>query len=112
MGPGCGQNAFSTSEVLPCTGGFIYDTEVFRESVVSKFDLVCEHEFYNLTLAGISLLGILVGSLCGGVVADRFGRKTALVWGVTLTIPQLFLAGFSPNYWVYALFRYYFNTSV
>ena len=73
---------------------------------MSKFDLVCEHEFDKLALAGLSLLGIFVGSLGGGILADKFGRKTALIYGVTLTVPQIFLAGFAPNYWIFAGLRY------
>ena len=73
---------------------------------MSKFDLVCEHEFDKLALAGLTLLGIFVGCLGGGILADKFGRKTALICGVTLTVPQIFLAGFAPNYWIFAGLRY------
>ena len=83
----------------------MYDRKVYQESVVSRFDLVCGQEIAGLALIALSLLGILAGCLLGGFLSDKFGRKTAMMSGVTLTIPQLFLAGFSPNYWIFATLR-------
>ena len=83
----------------------MYDRKVYQESVVSRFDLVCGKEFAGMALVALSLLGIFAGCLLGGFLADKFGRKITLMGGVTLTIPQLFLAGFSPNYWIFATLR-------
>ena len=105
VGPGCDRNSFNTSIIQSCTDGFMYDTKVYQQSVVSRFDLVCGQEFAGMALVALSLLGIFVGCVLGGFLADKFGRKTTLIGGVTLTIPQLFLAGFSPNYWIFATLR-------
>ena len=106
-GPGCDLDSFNSSALISCTDGYVYDTEMYLESVVAKFDLVCDQDFKRLILGGVSLLGILLGCLLGGIVADKFGRKNTLAWGVTLTVPQLFLGGYSANYWIYAVLRYY-----
>ncbi len=57
-------------------------------------------------LAVSSTFGIVLGLIPAGYLADRYGRKRVLVWGVieysTLTV----LAAFSPNYHVLLTIRF------
>jgi AAHS family 4-hydroxybenzoate transporter-like MFS transporter len=50
-------------------------------------------------VAGAGLVGVTVGAACGGVLGDRFGRRTALIWAVALfgamTAASAFVPGMS-----------------
>ncbi|MFD1815780.1 MFS transporter [Rhodococcus gannanensis] len=50
----------------------------------------------NLIAVGFSL-GLAASVLYLGAVGDRYGRKTMLVLGMTLSVPASLLAGFAPN---------------
>ncbi|XP_078490339.1 organic cation/carnitine transporter 2-like [Ciona intestinalis] len=43
------------------------------------------------------MAGEAVGSILGGVLADRFGRRRVLLWGKLIEFTLYFLVGFSPN---------------
>ena len=107
MSPGCDLGSFDLSSIIPCSDGYVYDRSVIKETVVSQFDLVCtpHRDFLRLLLGALSMLGLTLGCFISGVLADKWGRKTSLVWGVTLTVPQLFLAGYAPNYWAFGALR-------
>ena len=51
------------------------------------------------------MLGLMIGSLIGGRISDRFGRKKAAIGSVVVIIPTVFCGGFSQNYATYAILR-------
>lgn len=51
------------------------------------------------------LLGLIIGSLCGGYICDRYGRKNTLLVSVIFILPTVFLGGFAPNYETYCVLR-------
>ncbi|MFF0814611.1 MFS transporter [Rhodococcus sp. NPDC003318] len=53
----------------------------------------------NLIAVGFSV-GLAASVLYLGAVGDRYGRKTMLVLGMTLSVPASLLAGFAPNEYV------------
>ena len=58
----------------------------------------------NLIAVGFSL-GLAASVLYLGAVGDRYGRKTMLVLGMSLSVPASLLAGFAPNEQVLFLAR-------
>jgi DHA2 family multidrug resistance protein-like MFS transporter len=58
----------------------------------------------NLIAVGFSL-GLAASVLYLGAVGDRYGRKTLLVLGMSLSVPASLLAGFAPNEQVLFLAR-------
>ena len=49
--------------------------------------------------------GLLIGSLMGGHIGDRLGRKRTIGIGALLVVPCVTISGFIPNFWAYAFFR-------
>ena len=51
------------------------------------------------------MLGLMIGSLIGGRISDRFGRKRAAIGSVIVIVPTVFFGGFAQNYATYAVLR-------
>lgn len=57
--------------VRACDGNFVYDhTEVYQ-SIVTDWDLVCEREWLAKLCQPTFMLGVLIGALVFGDLADR-----------------------------------------
>ncbi|WP_051343863.1 MFS transporter [Alicyclobacillus herbarius] len=57
-------------------------------------------------LTAASTFGIVLGLIPAGFLADKFGRKQMLVWGIIEYSLFTLLCAFSPNYGVLLLFRF------
>ncbi|WP_067922512.1 MFS transporter [Alicyclobacillus shizuokensis] len=57
-------------------------------------------------LTAASTFGIVLGLIPAGFLADKFGRKQMLVWGILEYSLFTLLCAFSPNYGVLLLFRF------
>ncbi len=57
-------------------------------------------------LAVVSTIGIVVGLIPAGQLADRFGRKTVLIWGIVEYSILTILCAISPNFDVLVVFRF------
>eukprot|EP00096_Caligus_rogercresseyi_P007289 TRINITY_DN25112_c0_g1_i1.p1 TRINITY_DN25112_c0_g1~~TRINITY_DN25112_c0_g1_i1.p1 ORF type:complete len:424 (+),score=71.20 TRINITY_DN25112_c0_g1_i1:132-1274(+) len=51
------------------------------------------------------MMGLMFGSLIGGKISDRFGRKKACFLSIAAIAPTITLAGFIPSFTVYAVLR-------
>lgn len=57
--------------VQACKGNFVFDhTEVYQ-SIVTDWDLVCEREWLAKLCQPTFMLGVLIGALVFGDIADR-----------------------------------------
>ena len=101
----CSVNNFDYTETITCET-YVYDQSVFKESLTTKLDLVCDNE-YKVKLLGTSLmLGLLVGNVFAGVLIDKFGRQRVLLWSNIGIVPVIIAGGFIPNYEVYVTVRF------
>lgn len=61
----------------PCDGRcekFIYDTTYFKSTVVTYWDLVCGDKWISSFIQSMVMLGILIGNVSLGWVADRYSK--------------------------------------
>ena len=100
----CNANDFFNSSIVRCNG-YVYDTSVFEQTLTTKFDLVCDEESKRRLLDTLMMLGLLIGSLIGGRLSDRFGRKIIMMISQLILTPVVMFGGFSPNYTTYAILR-------
>lgn len=51
--------------------------------------------------------GFFLGAFQGGFISDNYGRKTALLVGAIGNISFSLAASFAPNWWCFAIFRFF-----
>ena len=51
-------------------------------TVATEFELICDKSSINTLITSGYFLGFFLGSLCGGLIADNYGRKVALLIGL------------------------------
>ena len=88
---------FHDNSTITCNE-FIYDNTYFDETLVTKFDLICDNEYKKRSLGTILIIGFLIGSLLGGFIGDKFGRKKANFLAIAVMIPITIGAGHVQSY--------------
>ncbi len=58
-------------------------------------------------LAGIGMLGMLVGAVSGGILSDRFGRRKILTWIMLYLGVMFLLSSIAANYSVLLALRFF-----
>ncbi|KAL0822246.1 hypothetical protein ABMA28_004373 [Loxostege sticticalis] len=93
------------AEIVPCRNGWSYDKNVYKNTVVSEWDLVCHQDF--LPTLGLVLLaaGGIIGNYIFGYLQDTIGRKPSFF--IYLLIECIFgvATAFAQNYVVWIIYR-------
>ena len=75
---------------------------LFDETIDSQFDLICENKSKSSIISSLSILGLGFGAVGMGAIADKVGRRNALIIAsVGCTIASLLTAFASYNLWLY-----------
>ncbi|XP_069500856.1 solute carrier family 22 member 6-A-like isoform X2 [Ambystoma mexicanum] len=96
----------SVMETEPCRDGWEYDQSVFTSTIITEWDLVCDRRSLKQFAQSIFMGGVLVGAFVYGGLADRFGRRTILLWSFLQIAGMGTGAAFSPNFIAYCVFRF------
>ncbi|CAH1118752.1 unnamed protein product [Phaedon cochleariae] len=68
------------NSTIPCVYGYGYNRTIFSSTIITEWDLVCGHERL-VELSQMTLMfGVLIGNIFCGIMADKKGRKTVLLW--------------------------------
>ncbi|XP_028317464.1 solute carrier family 22 member 13 [Gouania willdenowi] len=97
---------------VPCSHGWIYSQETFESTTVTEWDLVCNKAGLNSLGSSIYMLGLLVGSLIFGSMADRYGRRFVLLLSIALQTIFGVTVAFAPNFTVYVILRFIVGTTI
>ncbi|XP_075270330.1 D-aspartate oxidase isoform X2 [Opisthocomus hoazin] len=65
--------------VFSCSDGFLYDDTKWKSTVVTQWDLVCDQEWLAKLIQPTFMLGVLIGAVIFGDIADRLGRQR-VIW--------------------------------
>ncbi|XP_066939672.1 solute carrier family 22 member 20-like [Macrobrachium rosenbergii] len=61
---------------------WLFDNSTFATTLTAEFQLTCDRAYLRATYQSIYMLGMFLGALISGFAADRFGRKTTLLFGL------------------------------
>lgn len=100
----CDADAFDNQTLVACHT-FVYDHSLFPETLTTKLDLVCQQESKRRLLGTIMMLGLMIGSLIGGRLSDKFGRRKSMLGSIFVIVPCVMFGGYSPNYECYLILR-------
>ena len=79
-----------------------YSFCLFDETIDSQFDLICENKSKSSIISSLSILGLGFGAVGMGAIADKVGRRNALIIAsIGCTIASLLTALASFNLWLY-----------
>ncbi|KGL72545.1 Solute carrier family 22 member 4, partial [Tinamus guttatus] len=81
-----------------CLDGWEYSRELYRSTIVSEWNLVCEDDWKAPLTTSLFYVGVLVGSFVSGQLSDRFGRKNILFSTMAVQTGFSFLQIFSTSW--------------
>lgn len=88
-----------------------YDKELFGNTIVDRWDLVCGNAWKRAVAQSIYMLGFLVGAIGFGSLSDKIGRKTTWLLALAVITVSGVVAAFSPNYWIHVWARFVSGTA-
>jgi len=80
-----------TAPTIKCDQGYVYDDSIFTETIVTKFDLVCDRSNLKSFSTSAYELGSLIGSTVFGNLADKIGRKRTSIFTIICALTCSFL---------------------
>ncbi|XP_029984635.1 solute carrier family 22 member 16 [Sphaeramia orbicularis] len=92
--------------VKACDGTFVYDHSEVQQSIVTDWDLVCEKEWLAKLCQPTFMLGVLIGALVFGDIADRVGRVRILMLASLCQFGLGLCVAFSANYYLFVVLRF------
>ena len=76
----------SDIRVMNCSPDqLVFDTSVVQSSIVTEYGLTCLKSDAKNIVGAVYMIGVMLGSICAGIFADRFGRLPTLMIGATGT---------------------------
>ncbi|XP_066591897.1 organic cation transporter protein-like [Prorops nasuta] len=110
-------SAFNESALMQCsinTGNntmekctkFKYDRRIFRDSIITEWDLVCDKAQLANLIQSVTMLGVMIGNMVFSIMADRIGRKNPLMIAIVLQSITGLISAFSPWYEMFLIFKF------
>ncbi|XP_063078493.1 organic cation/carnitine transporter 2-like [Engraulis encrasicolus] len=94
-----------------CLDGWKYSKEVYQSTIVTEWDLVCEHEQKEPLTSSIYFLGVLVGTFISGQLSDRYGRRPVLFGTMVMQTLTIFIQIFSPSWEAFTAIFFFVGAS-
>ncbi|XP_072912007.1 solute carrier family 22 member 16 isoform X1 [Hemitrygon akajei] len=89
-----------------CSDGFIYDQSHIENSIVTDWNLVCDRAWLAKLSQPIFMLGVLLGAVAFGDIADRFGRRSILWFTSVAQFVFGVAVAFTNDYYSFIIVRF------
>ncbi|XP_066939241.1 organic cation transporter protein-like isoform X2 [Macrobrachium rosenbergii] len=86
-----------TYSEFPCSQ-WRFDNSTFSSTITSEFNLACDREHLRAWYQSIYMSGIFLGGLCCAFLADKYGRKRMIVFGLLVYVCLGLLASWLRNF--------------
>lgn len=92
------------TDTKPCEK-WVYDNSFYKSSTVTEWDMVCTDSWMRATADALFMVGVMLGSIIFGDLADRYGRLP--IFFASLVLQEIFgvLVAISPEYITYSISR-------
>lgn len=84
---------------------WVYDKSVYLSSTVTEWDMVCSQNWLRATADAIFMVGVMLGSIVFGDLADRFGRLPIFFASLVIQVVFGIAVAISPEYITYSASR-------
>ncbi|XP_011204556.2 organic cation transporter protein [Bactrocera dorsalis] len=101
---GSGTNATDVCEAH--CDGYEYDRSIFKQNIIMEWDLICDRQWIEQLSQSLVMVGIMLGNMIMGVLADKWGRRPMFVGSCVLQLVSGCLVSASPWLWFYMLMRF------
>ncbi|XP_063773204.1 solute carrier family 22 member 16 isoform X2 [Pseudophryne corroboree] len=104
-------NSYEENRTLhSCSDGYWYDHTNVDSSIVTEWDLVCDREWLAKLVQPTFMLGVLIGAMFFGDIADRVGRRP-IMW-ITSSCQFIFgvVVAFTFDYYSFVVVRFFLAT--
>ena len=91
--------------LIPCNN-WDYDTSMFQNTIMEKFDLVCSDKIMTKVAGAVFFAGTGVGVFIAGMLADKIGRKKTLLLFVLLFMLSGIASAFAPTFEIWLCARF------
>ncbi|KAL2077663.1 hypothetical protein ACEWY4_027167 [Coilia grayii] len=81
-------DAGNRNDTEGCLDGWVFSKERYVSTIVTEWDLVCDHDWKTPFTVTVFFLGVLVGSFLSGIISDRYGRK--IIFFATMAVQTVF----------------------
>ncbi|NXU54550.1 S22AG protein, partial [Turnix velox] len=92
--------------MFPCSDGFLYDDTKWKSTVVTQWDLVCDREWLAKLIQPTFMLGVLIGAVIFGDIADRLGRQRVMWFTSTSQFVFGIAVAFTFDYYSFVIVRF------
>ncbi|XP_018409790.1 PREDICTED: solute carrier family 22 member 20-like [Nanorana parkeri] len=104
--PNATEHQWEKKSTESCRDGWTYDRSVFSSTIVTEWNLVCNHHSLKQIARSIYMTGVLLGALVFGSLADKVGRMEILTWSYLQMGVAGSCAAFLPTFDAYCAFRF------
>ncbi|XP_019643390.1 PREDICTED: organic cation transporter protein-like [Branchiostoma belcheri] len=99
--------SLSAGGTLSCDRGWEYDCETFTSTIVTEWDIVCSASWLKRLTTALYMVGVMVGAVVFGDLADRLGRRPSYLLSLVIQCVFGVAAAFSPNLVLFVIFRFF-----